>query len=153
MTHFARRIATFIFATIISLGAGAAPGKGTPDEAQAMVKKAVAYLKTHDRDAALAEFSNPKGGFIDRDMYIFVIDLQGKMIAHGTLPKIINKQVLEMKDADDKYLFKDMLAVANAAGSGWVHYKWPNPSSKTIEPKSTFVEKVGDLVIGCGVYK
>ena len=153
MTHFAKRIATFFLAAIISIGASAAPDKSTPEQAQAMVKKAVAYMKSHDRDAALAEFSNPKGGFIDRDLYIFVIDLQGKMVAHGALPKIINKQVLEMKDPDDKFLFKDMLAVANGAGSGWVHYKWPNPSSKAIEPKSTFVEKVGDLVIGCGVYK
>ncbi|WP_332852079.1 cache domain-containing protein [Duganella sp. S19_KUP01_CR8] len=153
MTHFAKRIATFILATIISIGASAAPDKSTPEQAQAMVKKAVAYMKSHDREAALTEFSNPKGSFIDRDLYIFVIDLQGKMVAHGALPKIINKQVLEMKDPDDKYLFKDMLAVANGAGSGWVNYKWPNPSSKAIEPKTTFVEKVGDLVIGCGVYK
>ena len=147
-----KAFALLVFALMLSMSATAAD-KGTMDEAQALVKKAVAYVKAHGREASLAEFSNPKGSFIDRDLYIFVIDMKGKMLAHGNLPKIINKDVLEMKDPDGRFLFKDMLAVANGPGSGWAHYKWNNPSTKSIDPKSTFVEKVDDMVVGCGVYK
>lgn len=43
--------------------------------------------------------------------------------------------------------------VANSKGKGWVDYKWPNPTTKAVEAKSTYIEKTDDLVIGCGIYK
>ncbi|MES2263691.1 MAG: cache domain-containing protein [Pseudomonadota bacterium] len=145
--------ALHLFFTTTLMQNASAADKGTTDEAVALVKKAVVFFNANGKDKALAEFSNGKGQFIDRDMYIFVIDQKGNMLAHGTLPKIVGKAVLEMKDADDKYLFKDMLAVTKNKDSGWVHYKWPNPVTKTVEAKSTYLEKVGDLLIGCGVYR
>lgn len=143
-----------VAAALIATTTGAhAQGKGNEADAVALVKKAVDYLKKNGKDKALAEFSNPHGQFIDRDLYIFVIDQKAKMLAHGTLPKIIGKDVIEMKDADGGYLFKDMLAATATKPSAWVHYKWPNPVTKNIEAKSTYLERVDDLVIGCGIYK
>jgi cytochrome c len=130
-----------------------AQGKGNEADAVALVKRAVDYLKKNGKEKALAEFSNPQGQFIDRDLYIFVIDQKAKMLAHGALPKIIGKDVIEMKDADGGYLFKDMLAATATKQNAWVHYKWPNPVSKNIEAKSTYLERVDDMVIGCGIYK
>ncbi len=43
--------------------------------------------------------------------------------------------------------------VGNSKGSGWIDYKWPNPVTKAVEQKSTYVEKVDDVVVGCGIYK
>lgn len=130
-----------------------AQGKGSAEDAVALVKKAVDYYKKNGREKSLAAFSDGHGPFIDRDMYIFAIDQKAKMLAHGTLPKIVGKDVIEMKDADGNYLFKDMLAVTSAKNSGWVHYKWPNPQTKNIEAKSTYLEKADGLVIGCGIYQ
>ena len=59
-----------------------AADKGTKEEAVAMVKKAVAYLNTHSREQALAEFNNPKGQFRDRDLYVFAGNMQGRLLAH-----------------------------------------------------------------------
>jgi len=143
-----------VAAALIVASTGAhAQSKGNEADAVALVKKAVDYMKKNGKEKALAEFSNPKGEFIDRDLYIFVIDQKAKMLAHGTLPKIIGKDVIEMKDADGGYLFKDMLAATATKQNAWVHYKWPNPVSKNIEAKSTYLERVDDLVIGCGIYK
>jgi signal transduction histidine kinase len=143
-----------VAAALIAATTGAhAQSKGNEADAVALVKKAVDYLKKNGKDKALAEFSNPKGEFIDRDLYIFVIDQKAKMLAHGALPKIIGKDVIEMKDADGGYLFKNMLAATATKQNAWVHYKWPNPISKNIEAKSTYLERVDDLVIGCGIYK
>lgn len=155
MTKILNKMLTgLLMAGFVSLSpACLAADKGNADDAAGLVKKAVAYLKKNGREKSLAEFSDPKGAFIDRDLYIFVIDQNAKMLAHGALPKIIGKDVLEMKDADGNFLFKTMLALTNAKGSGWVHYKWPNPITKAIDEKSTFIEKVGDLVVGCGIYK
>lgn len=139
---------------MLAAGAAVAGDKGTPNEAVALVKKAAAYLNEHGRDKAAVAFSDPKGEFVDRDLYVYTADITtGIAWAHGANAKIIGKNVLELKDADGKYFVKDLLEVAKAKGHGWVDYKWPNPVLKSIEAKSTYVEKVGNNVIACGVYK
>ena len=46
-----------------------------------------------------------------------------------------------------------MLVAANKNGNGWNDYKWTNPVTQAIEAKSSYFEKVDDVVIGCGIYK
>jgi signal transduction histidine kinase len=134
-------------------GFALAADSGTPSEAEALVKKAVEFLKANGRDKAFAEFSNPKGKFIDRDLYIFVYDLNGKCVAHGFNQKMIGKDLLEMKDPDGKFYVKERVEIAKNKGSGWQDYKFTNPLSKKLEAKTAFVEKVEDIIIGCGAYK
>ncbi|RJF98998.1 cache domain-containing protein [Noviherbaspirillum saxi] len=120
--------------------------------ATAMVKKAVSYIKDHGKEKALAEFSNPSGEFKKGELYIFVTNVQGKMLAHGANAKLIGKDLMDLKDADGKPFVKEYTDLANAKGSGWSDYKWVNPNTKAIEHKSTYVQKVDDLVVGCGIY-
>jgi cytochrome c len=127
--------------------------RGTSDEAVALVKKAIAYLKANGKDKAFAEFSNPSGQFKDRDLYIMVYDMSGNNKAHGANAKLIGKNLSEIKDADGKYIVKSFIEVAGSKGTGWVDYKWPNPVSSAVEPKSTYVEKYDDILLGCGIYK
>lgn len=131
----------------------AAGEHGTPDEAIAMVKKAVAYYKANGREKAFAEFNNSKGQFVDRDMYIMVLDSNIVVLAHGANPRIIGKNVLDSKDADGKAFAREFYEIANKKGKAWVDYKWPNPVTKAIESKSTYVETVDGILIGCGIYK
>jgi cytochrome c len=130
-----------------------AADKGTPAEAEAMVKKAVAHYKANGRAAAFAEFSNPKGKFVDRDLYILVYDLNGKCLAHGANQKMIGLDLLEMKDPDGKAYVKERVEIAKTKGKGWQEYKFTNPVTKKIEPKTAYLEKVDDVIIGCGAYK
>ena len=129
-----------------------AADKGTADEAIAMVKKAVAYIKANGPEKAYAEFNNPKGQFRDRDLYILVQDFNGKMLAHAN-PRLVGKDALEGKDADGKYLGKAMIEVAKEKGKGWVDYKWVNPTTSAVEQKSTYLEKVDNTLVACGIYK
>jgi cytochrome c len=131
----------------------AAGDKGTADEATTLTKKAVAYLKANGKEKAFAEFSNPTGQFRDRDLYIFVIDFNGKSLAHGANAKLIDKNMADLKDADGKPFIKDFIEVAKSKGKGWVDYKWPNPTTKAIEAKSSYVEKADDFIVACGIYK
>jgi signal transduction histidine kinase len=48
---------------------------------------------------------------------------------------------------------KELIDEANAKGSGWVNYKWTNPASKKIDEKSTYFQKVDDVIFACGIYK
>jgi signal transduction histidine kinase len=126
---------------------------GTAPEAEALVKKAIQLIKAEGRDKAFAEINNPKGKFIDRDLYIFVYDMNGKCVAHGFNPKMIGKELFEMKDTDGKYFVKERIEIAKTKGHGWQDYKFTNPITKHIEPKSAYVERVENLIVGCGVYK
>lgn len=126
---------------------------GSPAEAMAMVKKAGEYLKANGKEKAFAEFSNPKGSFKDRDLYIMVYDMNGVNRAHGVNPKLIGKDLIELKDADGTYIVKTFVETAKTKGKGWIDYKWPNPVSKAIESKSTYIEKHDDVLIGAGIYK
>ncbi|MBA5607785.1 cache domain-containing protein [Duganella sp. FT3S] len=140
---------------LLSLTASAAE-KGTADEAVAMVRKAAEYLKKNGKEKAYAEFNNPKGQFIDRDLYIFSFSANGDGIetANGANPRLVGKNVLELRDADGRYMIKDILAIGmSKAGKGWVDYKWPNPATGKIDGKRTYVERVDDVIIGCGIYK
>ncbi|MFZ6875239.1 cache domain-containing protein [Undibacterium sp. Di27W] len=126
---------------------------GTAQEAEAMVKKAISYIKTKGSEAAYTEFNSATGSFIDRDLYIFVLDLSGKTLAHGANAKLIGKNISTLRDVDNKAFIEELLANAKSKGKGWIDYKWPNPTTKAIELKSTYFEKSGDVVIGCGIYK
>ncbi|MDD2852313.1 MAG: cache domain-containing protein [Desulfuromonadaceae bacterium] len=123
------------------------------DDAVALVKKAVAHVKESGKEKALADFNDPKGKFVKGALYIFAYNLKGVIIAHPMNPKLIGKDMNEVKDADGKYFTKDFLAAVNGPGKGWVDYRWTNPVSKKIEAKSSYVEKAGDMLVGCGIYK
>ncbi len=143
---------SFSFLALAAGGAGAAD-KAAQDQAVALVKKAAAYLQANGKDKAFAEFSNPKGQFVERDLYVFVNDFEGNTLAHGGNAKLVGKNVMELKDADGKLFIKEMTELAKTKGKGWIDYKWPNPVTKAIEAKTTYVERAGDVLIGCGIYK
>ena len=126
---------------------------GTADEAKGLVEKGVAYVKAEGKEKAFAEFTNQKGRFVDRDLYIFVVDFNGITLAHGGSPKLVGKDMRELKDADGEYFIKKFIELDKTKGNGWVDYKWGNPVTKKIEPKSTYIQRVDDYFLGCGIYK
>lgn len=136
-----------------NMTAMAAGEQGSAAEATALVKKAIAYIKANGREKAFAEFSNPNGPFRDRDLYMTTVDTDGKMLAHGVNPKLVGKSLIELKDIDGKHFVKEYIDLAKTKGNGWVDFKWPNPITKVVQQKSMYVEKMDDLVVGCGIYK
>jgi signal transduction histidine kinase len=130
-----------------------AGANGTADEAKAMVDKAVQLLSSEGKDKAFAQFDDSSGPFVDRDLYVFVLNFEGTTVAHGVNKGLIGKSLINMKDADGKFFIKDMISLANEKGEGWVDYQWANPVTKKVEGKSSFIKKVGDVIVGVGIYK
>ena len=156
-----KRITT-LAAGIVALALGiAAPvaaqdkSKGAKAEAVAMVEKAVAHIKKVGRDKAFADFNNKKGAFTDRDLYVVVYDMKGKVLSHGANEKLIGKDVIELRDNDGKYFVKERVEMMSKApnAKGWQDYKFMNPVTKQIEPKQMYLQRLEDLIVGCGVYK
>jgi cytochrome c len=110
-------------------------------------------VKANGREKALAEFNNPAGQFKDRDLYIVVHGTSGKNLANGGNPKLAGKNMIDLRDADGRLIVKGFIDIGNGKGSGWFDYKWPNPVTKALETKSTYIEKVDDMLVGCGIYK
>ena len=150
-----RMLAVLVIGCVLVAGAGvaAAADMGTKDEAVAMVMKAVGFIKANGAEKAYAEFSNPKGQFVDRDLYIAVYDMNGKCLAHGANAKMIGRDLLDNKDVDGKEFVKERVEMMKKQTSGWQDYKFRNPTSNQVEPKAMYVERVNDVIVGCGIYK
>ena len=129
--------------------------KGTANEAIAMVQKAIAHIKKVGRDKAFADFNDKKGAFVDRDLYVVVYDLKGKVLAHGANEKMIGKDVIDLRDNDGKYFVKERVEMMSKSpdAKGWQDYKFMNPVTRHIEPKSIYLQRFEDVMVGTGIYK
>lgn len=125
----------------------------TKDEAVAMVKKGVAYIKGNGRDKGYAEISNKQGQFKDRDLYLVVYGMDGTVLAHGSNEKLIGRNIIDLKDIDGKPFVKERVELAQKQSSFWQEYKFNDPVTHKIEPKESYCERLEDSVVCGGVYK
>jgi cytochrome c len=119
-----------------------------------LVNKGLAHIKKAGEKQAFADFTDKNGGFVSGDYYLFVVDFNGLTLAHGGNPALVGKSLLELKDADGKFFIKEFIKATKSEGSAWVDYKWSNPTTKKVEPKSTYVKRMqgADYFLGCGIY-
>ncbi len=138
-------IGLFAF-TVLSCASG-------KDDAKALVKKAVAYVKYQGKEKAIAEINKPRGMFDKGETYVFAYDLQGVMVAHPKNPTLIGKNLIAVPDSEGKLFRKEIVEKVNSKGSGWVDYVYLNPETNEYEHKTTYCQKEGDIIICCGAYK
>jgi len=122
------------------------------DDAKALVEQAAAYVKEQGKDKALAEISKPRGMFDKGESYVFAYDLQGVVVAHPQNPALIGQNLIAVPDSKGKLFRKEIVEKAKSEGSGWVDYVYLNPETQKEENKTTYIIKVGDIILCCGVY-
>jgi len=142
---------------VVFVNLAIAAGRATKDECIAMCKAAAKMLE-QNRDAATHEIANSQGKFVWKDSYVFLMDKNGKMLAHPFQGQLVKKDTL-FKDtdynyADPKKIFVEFVNVAFQKGQGWVDYKWLRPGDSSPANKSTFIMRVGstDMLVGAGAY-
>jgi cytochrome c len=140
-------------ALLLLAPAAQAEDRATTKDAEMLVHKAVAFLKKEGKEKAFPVFSDPKGPFTYRDLYIFVIDFKGVVLAHGTKKELIGKNDFNRKDPTGKLFTQAMIKTAQEKGSGWEEYKFENPATGKIETKVAYAERVDDFFVGCGAFK
>ncbi len=126
------------------------------DEKQKVIDvcdKAAAAIAA-DPVAALCEINKKDGPYVDGDLYIFVMNMDGVMIAHPIKPALIGKNLTDFKDQAGKAFFKEFVEMAKN-GSGWVDYKWPKPGQEGVFDKTSYILMVKDspMFVGAGIYK
>ena len=130
-----------------------AANNATKDEAIAMVKKAVVYIKDQGADSAYKEISNRTGQFVDGDLYVVVYQLDGKVLAHGGNVKFVGKDMSDAQDVDGKFFVKERIELAQKQASFWQDYKFVNPVEKKVEPKQMYCERLENTAVCGGIYK
>lgn len=126
--------------------------QGTAEEAVALVSKAAALHKTSPRDAFLRTITDKNQAFHDRDMYVFALNPQGTYLAFGGNQAKVGTRVQDIPGIAGDRLVSDIVAQGDRA-PGWVEYDITNPATGAVQTKMSFVARLGDLYVGCGVYK
>lgn len=125
----------------------------TPSEAKALAHKAATQVETLGFKKAFQNFMDPDGDFFPRDLYVFVVDLDGKMWVNGAFPQAIGSNVLNSRDTNGVHYIQEMLRIARARGEGQVEYMWINPCTGEYTDKLTFFKRVGRFVVAVGAYR
>ena len=127
----------------------------TPERVVDHVKKAVQLVINEGETEAFKKLTDPNGAWVDGDLYVFVYDFDGNIVAHLN-KKLEGKNLLKIKDTKGNVFAAEFIRIAKTpAGEGWCEYWWPKPGEKKASPKTSFIKRVPgkELLIGVGTYE
>jgi len=146
-------MAVLAAAALATANASLAADGASAAQAEAMVKKGVAFIKANGSDKGYAEITNKDSQFKDRDLYLVVYGLDGKVWAHGANEKMVGRVLIDLKDVDGKEFVRERVELGKARQSFWQDYKFTNPVTRKVEPKTMYCERLAETVVCGGIYK
>ncbi|MBX3653362.1 MAG: cache domain-containing protein [Ramlibacter sp.] len=120
--------------------------------AMALVKAGVRHMRKVGVRRACQDFMDPRAGFIQGEDYLFVVDMKCTRLAFPPDPSTVGQDDSGLRDADGNLLSQQNVEIARTSGSGWNDFRVPHPLTGEVLPKSAYVERCDDVVIGCGIY-
>jgi hypothetical protein len=127
-------------------------------DVMAFLDRALDYVQTNGKAAALAEFMDKTGSFYLRsgELYIFAYDLgsDGMCLCLPPEPAKVGTSLWDLQDDEGKYFIREFYDIARATGSGWSTYRYLNPSQgNEVQDKTAYIMKVDNTwLMGAGVY-
>lgn len=115
--------------------------------AQALAERAAVHLRTVGPTKALPDFMDRGAGFMTGDLYVWVFDLNGVMVANGRYPQYVGSQI-----GGRDTLGNAIVDRALREKKGWVEYRWYSPCTGQMSPKVAYFVRVGKYVVGAGAY-
>jgi len=138
----------------LTLATAAAVTEPTEKDAIAMAERGASYIKAHGQDQLMKRLAAKDPDFVQGPLYIDIRDLHsGIVLAHPINPSIVGKDLTDVPDASGKRYRREIIELAQKKGKGWVDYQYKNPNTGKIEPKTTYILRVGDVVLEAGIYK
>jgi signal transduction histidine kinase len=132
----------------------AAASEPTQKDAIAMAEKGAAFMKANGKEAMMKKITDKDPDFVQGSLYVDMRDINtGIVLAHPINPSIVGKDLTDVPDASGKKYRREIIELAAKKGSGWVDYQYKNPTTGKIEPKTTYILRVGDAVLEAGIYK
>lgn len=124
--------------------------KASCEQAKDLAIKGAELFKTYGIEIAQQAFLDKRGGYQDLDLYVFVLDGQGKLIIHGGWPNAVGLDIAASLDLYGRPYGKEMMRIKDA---GWVHYIYADPSDQNrIKDKSSYVLNIKGYRLGVGCY-
>jgi len=123
------------------------------EEIVPFVDRAVAFAQAHGKEAALSEFMNRNGTFIEDEYYIYAFDFNGTCLSLPYQPGLVGTDLRYLQDAYGVNYTMVEIYLAQQGG-GFLFYHYPNPEMNyTVMPKTSYVKKVDDTWwLGAGKY-
>jgi methyl-accepting chemotaxis protein len=120
--------------------------QGCADEARTLCERAVAALRSEGLARAVQRFHDKAGGFIDRDLFVIVLDRQGYFRAFGADPTKADKPAVLPPGVDVQTVVAQTLSIADQGG-GWLEFRSWHPVTRTPVDKMAFVMPWEDLAV------
>jgi len=138
------------------IGAGYYP-HSKQDAVVGLVKGAVALFYDVIKnglpvEAAFSVMSYPKGRFVLGDLYLYALDFNGLIVAHGERFGAINTNELDYKDAQGIMINREIIRKLREKGTGiWIDYQ-SKGARKRAYAERVVDAKGKDYFIACGYY-
>ena len=126
--------------------------KGNREKVISLVDQAINLVAEIGPRDAFRQFMLPEGGYISGDLYIFVLNPAGTILANGANPGSVGNNALLAQDRHGHYFVKSMLLRAFSAGDGWTNYEWISPCTGKMATKSSYCRRIDDFVVCMGLY-
>jgi signal transduction histidine kinase len=147
-----KTLAAALVAVVLAVPALAADP--TEKDAIAMAEKGAAFIKANGQEAFIKKIAAKDPDYLQGSLYVDIRDIKtGIVLAHPVNPSIVGKDLTDVPDASGKKYRREIIELAAKKGHGWVDYQYKNPTTGKIEPKTTYILRVGDIVLEAGIYK
>jgi cytochrome c len=139
---------------LMASAAAAADVSATPEEVIAKVREAASYL-AKNVDSVLPEFNNPKGPWVWKDTYVFVMDCKNDTYVGHPMSDVLGTKISDLKDFAGNRVGLTECEAANNANGGWVEIMWPKLNGTKPERKICYVFKLpsSPYTVGSGIYE
>ncbi|MEO7493887.1 MAG: cache domain-containing protein [Massilia sp.] len=149
---------TLLTATTLCLAfaAGSVHASAEPNEkdAIAMAERGEKLMKAKGKAEMMKRITEKDPDFVQGSLYVDMRDIKtGIVLAHPINQSIVGKDLTDVPDANGKKYRREIIELAASKGKGWVDYQYKNPVSGKIEPKTTYILRVDDVVLEAGIYK
>ena len=152
------KLTSVALATALAVGLAACSGPGIPppsgrggsDDAKALVGSA---MNDYDQRGTVVftDMTAPNKTYVDRDLYVYVIDPNRRLIAHSADPTYVGQDIAVLVDADGVPIGETILLKADEDGE-WVDYWWMDPLSNQRVQKRTYVVLHDGYVFASDIY-
>ncbi|MBF0297423.1 MAG: cache domain-containing protein [Oligoflexia bacterium] len=126
-------------------------------KSETLGKCAKLVFEKEGREKAFKNFNDPKGGFVEGEVYIWTLDTNGICLQHAVNHKLEGMVTNRVKDSKGKPFIAEILNLSQKQDAGRVEYSWTHPTSKKVADKITFFIKAkddkGDVILLNGHYK
>lgn len=119
-------------------------------------QRTAAALIQERGENAFADFRKKGSERLQGDVYIFVVDMNGKNLCHPVTPDLEGRNLLDLKDAKGKEFEREMIDLLKSKDAGWIEYSWMKPDATGHSRKFAYVKKTmlsdTPVLVGSGIY-